>query len=378
MNFKDFTLCPSLLDSIHAIGYKTPTAIQQQAIPAILAKHDVLGWAQTGTGKTAAFAIPILELVARTTSKSSAIQALVVVPTRELALQVEKTFVDINADKHIKIISIFGGVSQVAQVKNLKKSPQILIATPGRLLDLIQQKLLSISQIKQLVLDEADQMLDMGFVHDIKKILRLTPRDKQTLFFSATMPQNIEEFANTILVKPTRIQVKSQSLTADKIQQFVYFSEQDKKKNLLKQIILDNPNTQILVFTRTKHGANNLVKFLQKSNITSAAIHGNKSQGARVKALEEFKNKTNKILIATDIAARGIDIDKLPLVVNYEIPNIPETYVHRIGRTARAGENGQAISMCSTQEKTDLKKIEKLTKVKIKQLKNPLEHTKVN
>lgn len=372
MNFKDFTLCPSLLDSIHTIGYTTPTAIQQQAIPAILAKQDVLGWAQTGTGKTAAFAIPILELVSQNLNHAG-LQCLVVVPTRELALQVEKTFLDINANNQIKIMSIFGGVSQVAQVKKLKKTPQILIATPGRLLDLIQQKLLSISHIKQLVLDEADQMLDMGFVHDIKKILRLTPKIKQTLFFSATMPQNIEEFANTILHKPTRIQVKSNTLTADKIQQFVYYSEQDQKKNLLKQIISDNPDKQILVFTRTKHGANNLVKFLQKSAINSAAIHGNKSQGARVKALEEFKSRTNKILIATDIAARGIDIDKLPLVVNYEIPNIPETYVHRIGRTARAGQNGQAISMCSTQEKADLKKIEKLTKVKLKELKNPIE-----
>ncbi len=365
MNFKDLQLSTPILESISKIGYKSPTSIQEQAIPSILQKRDIIGCAQTGTGKTAAFAIPILNQVYNQGDSNRAIKALVVVPTRELALQVEKTFKDIGTDLKIKTACVFGGVPANAQIRTLRQNPQILIATPGRLLDFIAQKLINIANIDYLVLDEADQMLDMGFIVDIKKILKLAPLKKQTLFFSATMPVEIEKFANTILHKPIKVQVKAKTLTAQRISQFVYHVEKEQKKDLLKQLLLDNAEQQILVFTRTKHGANNLVKFLQKSAIASAAIHGNKSQGARVKALTDFKNKSNKVLIATDIAARGIDIDKLPFVINYEIPNIPETYVHRIGRTGRAGESGVAISLCSTQEKTDLKNIQKLTGVKI-------------
>lgn len=365
MNFKDLSLSSTILESIEKIGYKIPTSIQSQAIPAILQNKDIIGCAQTGTGKTAAFAIPILNQISLHSSDSNAIAALVVVPTRELALQVEKTFKDIGGPLKIKTASIFGGVPVNAQIRTLRQNPQVLVATPGRLLDFLGQKIVKISSIKYLVLDEADQMLDMGFIHDIKKILQLTPLKKQTLFFSATMPEPIEKFAKTILKKPVKVQVKAKTLTAQKIAQYVYFAEKEQKKELLKSLLQDNAQEQILVFTRTKHGANNLVKYLQKAQIKSAAIHGNKSQGARVKALDEFKSGSNKVLIATDIAARGIDIDKLPFVINFEIPNVPETYVHRIGRTGRAGKSGVAISLCSAQEKNDLKNIQKLTGVKL-------------
>lgn len=365
MIFKDLSISSPILQAIQEVGYTTPTAIQVQAIPPILQGKDIIGCAQTGTGKTGAFAIPILEGLLNKQTSKKVVETLVLVPTRELALQVEKSFKDYSKHTAIKTIALFGGVALPPQVKALKQNPKIVIATPGRLLDLIQQKLVSISNISTLVLDEADQMLDMGFIHDIKKVLSYVPKKRQTLFFSATMPAAIEKFARTILYQPIKVEVAAKTLTAKKVAQSVYFVNQEDKKKVLHTILKNNAETQTLIFTRTKHGANNLVKYLQKVGLNSVAIHGNKSQNARVAALNNFKNNSINILIATDIAARGIDIDKLPFVINYEIPNVPETYVHRIGRTGRAGLSGEAVSLCSPQEKKDLLNIQKLTGVKL-------------
>ncbi|MDR2223088.1 MAG: DEAD/DEAH box helicase [Flavobacteriaceae bacterium] len=361
MNFKQFSLTPALYQAIEEVGYTKPTPIQEQTIPVILAGTDIIGCAQTGTGKTAAFAIPILQRLITTPRKNKAIQALVLVPTRELALQVEKNFKAYSTHLSLKTVAIFGGVPLPPQVRALRQNPEVVIATPGRLLDLIQQKIISISQISTLVLDEADQMLDMGFIHDIKKVLTYVPQKRQTLFFSATMPAPIEKFAKTILYKPTKIEVTPPARTADKVEQEVYFTSKEEKRQLLSTLLQTYPKAQTLVFTRTKHGANNLVKFLQKVELPAVAIHGNKSQNARVAALNQFKDKSIRILIATDIAARGIDIEQLPLVINFDIPNIAETYVHRIGRTGRAGATGLAISLCTPEEKKDLLNIQKLT-----------------
>ena len=359
MTFKELNISPSILKAITEIGYKQPTEIQEKAIPPALKKRDILGCAQTGTGKTAAFAIPILqELEAQ--NKSRGVKALILTPTRELAIQIEENFHAYSKYIDISCTAIFGGVPQGAQVAKIKKGVDILIATPGRLLDLVQQGIVNLSFIKILVLDEADHMLDIGFINDIKKVLAKIPVKRQTLFFSATMPKNIRKFANTILHNAVEIAVTVESTTAETVQQYVYFVEKKEKPELLIDLLKDQSIQTSLVFTRTKHGADKLVKRLGKRGINAAAIHGNKSQNARQKALENFKKHRIRVLVATDVASRGIDIENLPHVVNFELPNVAETYVHRIGRTGRAGKDGVAVSFCDQEEIKDLNNIQKL------------------
>jgi ATP-dependent RNA helicase RhlE len=362
MTFHELNLITPILDALDYEGYKTPTPIQQQAIPYILEGRDLLGCAQTGTGKTAAFAIPILQLLSNNAHHKGPrhIKALILTPTRELAIQIDESFKAYGRNLHLKHTAIFGGVSQGAQTRVLNAGIDILIATPGRLLDLISQKYIDLSTISMFVLDEADRMLDMGFIHDVKKVVARLPLKRQTLFFSATMPPDIQKLANTILHKPASVAVTPVSSTVAIIQQSIYFVNKKDKKKLLVHILRDNSILPSLVFTRTKHGADNLVKELRKTGVNAAAIHGNKSQNARQKALGDFKNNALSVLVATDIAARGIDIDDLPTVINYELPNVPETYVHRIGRTGRAGAKGKAISFCDAEEMDDLKGIQKL------------------
>lgn len=370
MEFKQLNLIPPLLKAIAETGYTTPTAIQQKAIPVILNGQDLIGCAQTGTGKTAAFALPLLQRLSEKNvhahGKIMPIRALILTPTRELAIQIGE---NINLyRKHLKLnySTIFGGVNQDRQVKEIKKGVDILVATPGRLLDLMNQKLVFLDKIEVLILDEADNMLDMGFIHDIKKILAKVPEKRQTLFFSATMPPNIRKFAHGILHKPVEVDVTPVSSTAEKVNQSVYFIEKKEKIKLLTSLLKQFKQDRTIVFSRTKHGADKIVKLLAKNGLRAAAIHGNKSQNARQKALGEFKENHLKILIATDIAARGIDIEQLPMVINYDLPNVPETYVHRIGRTGRAGLEGNAISFCDVEERPYLSDIEKLIGLKIK------------
>lgn len=360
MKFKNLNIISPIIEAIDLAGYKEATEIQQKAIPVILGRNDIIGCAQTGTGKTASFAIPMLQLLEQQPITKKCIRALVLVPTRELAIQVATNFETYSKKLPLKHLAIFGGVSQEAQINKLKKNIDILIATPGRLLDLIATKHVSLSNIEILVLDEADRMLDMGFAKDVKKVLSTIPIKRQTLFFSATMPPEIRKLAQSMVNNPVEINVAPVSSTAQTIQQSAYFVERDEKFNLLLTILDDSKIQRLLVFTRTKYGADKLTKKLQKSGIFAAAIHGNKSQNARQKALNDFKNNTIQVLIATDIAARGIDIDELSHVVNYELPNIPETYVHRIGRTGRAGMQGVAISFCEQEERKDFKNIQKL------------------
>lgn len=371
-NFKDLNLIQPIQKALDELGYENPTPIQQQAIPNVLAKKDVLGCAQTGTGKTAAFAIPILQLLEQTKSQNQRknIKALIVTPTRELAIQIEESFADYGKHLPLKHAVIFGGVKQNPQVGKLRNGIDILVATPGRLLDLINQKIISLKDIEIFVLDEADRMLDMGFIHDIKKLLQILPKQRQNLFFSATMPKPIQELANTILHQPVKVEVTPESTTAETIQQAIYYVDKDNKIPLLHGLIKDQIKESVLVFTRTKHGADKLVKALAKLNVSGAAIHGNKSQNARQNALNNFKDKKIQVLVATDIAARGIDIDLLKYVVNFEIPNIPETYVHRIGRGGRAGAEGIAISLCDIDEKAYVKDIEKIIGMKIPEAAN--------
>ncbi|AJH15383.1 DEAD/DEAH box helicase [Myroides profundi] len=364
MNFKDLALTQEIQTALTKIGYSTATEIQQKAIPPILEGTDVIGTAQTGTGKTAAFAIPILQKLHSTPKSTKGIRALILVPTRELAIQVKDSFLDYSTELPLKTVTLFGGVPLPPQVRALKQHPEIIVATPGRLLDLINQKIVKLSNLEILVLDEADQMLDMGFIHDLKKILKFVPTKRQSLFFSATMPKEIEQFARTIVYKPVKIEVAAQVITATTIEQQVYYTEKKDKKALLHTILKENTEST-LVFTRTKYEANNLVKYLQKVNMVAMAIHGNKSQSARVKALDDFKNKKINILIATDIAARGIDISKLPFVINYDIPDKPETYVHRIGRTGRAGVQGVAMCFCTPEQRKELKDIQRFTGIKM-------------
>ncbi|PQA55037.1 DEAD/DEAH box helicase [Siphonobacter curvatus] len=369
MNFQDLNLIKPILRALTDTGYTQATEIQHTAIPPILQGKDMIGCAQTGTGKTAAFAIPVLQLLHQKAPVKPGIRALVLTPTRELAIQIDENFQTYGKYLPIKRLSIFGGVPQGKQVTALKRGVDILIATPGRLLDLIQQGHISLSQVELLILDEADRMLDMGFINDVKKILTKLPAAKQTLFFSATMPTAIRKFANTILRRPVEINVTPVSSTAKTVQQSVYFVEKKQKTGLLVTLLKDASIRRTLVFTRTKHGADKLVKQLAQTGIQAAAIHGNKSQNARQKALNDFRDSRIRVLVATDIASRGIDIDELPHVVNYEIPEVPETYVHRIGRTGRAGFNGVAVSFCDSEEKADWMNIQKLIGLRMPMMK---------
>lgn len=363
MSFENLKLIEPILRALKTEGYTIPTPIQEQSIPIILDRKDLLGCAQTGTGKTAAFAIPILQILesGKIYDKSPrAIKCLILTPTRELAIQIGESFAAYGRHTGMKHTVIFGGVSQGSQVSALKSGVDILIATPGRLLDLINQKFVHLHYLKIFVLDEADRMLDMGFINDVKKIITKIPQKRQTLFFSATMPAEIQKLANTILVDPEKVEVTPVSSTADTIDQSMYFVEKGDKKKLLIHLLSDKAIKSALIFTRTKHGADKIVKDLVKAGIKTEAIHGNKSQNARQKALSNFKSGQLKALIATDIAARGIDIEELSHVINYELPNVPETYVHRIGRTGRAGSSGIALSFCDDEEMEYLKDIEKL------------------
>ncbi|MBW4888704.1 DEAD/DEAH box helicase [Mucilaginibacter sp. HMF5004] len=363
MLFEDLKLIEPILKALKHEGYTNPTPIQEQAIPIVLERKDLLGCAQTGTGKTAAFAIPILQILHQDRlqhKEQKTIKALILTPTRELAIQIDESFAAYGKHTGLKHLVIFGGVSQHHQVETLKRGVDILVATPGRLLDLVNQKFVHLDHIKVLVLDEADRMLDMGFVVDVKKIIGKLPQKRQTLFFSATMPKEIQALANSILHNPEKVEVTPVSSTADTIQQGLYFVDKNDKKNLLIHILKDKTIQTALVFTRTKHGADKVVKDLTRAGITAEAIHGNKSQNARQRALTNFKNRTTRILVATDIAARGIDVDELTHVINYELPNVPETYVHRIGRTGRAGLSGIALSFCDADEGEFLYDIHKL------------------
>ena len=368
MKFEDLKLHPAILKALKDENYTEPTSIQAQAIPLVVEKHDVLGSAQTGTGKTAAFAIPIIQHLINNSRHEKGrrrIKALVVTPTRELAIQIGDSFNAYGKYSNLQNTVIFGGVPQNPQVRQLQKGVDILVATPGRLLDLINQNHISLQHIKYFVLDEADRMLDMGFIHDINKLLKLLPKQRQSLFFSATMPKKIVKLSQQILVNPKKVAVNPVSSTAETIQQEIYFTNKSDKKNLLLHILKNQELEQVLLFSRTKHGADRIVRNLRHKKIESAAIHGEKSQNQRQKALLRFKKGEIRVLVATDIAARGIDIDKLRYVINYDIPNEPETYVHRIGRCGRAGEEGVAISLCEPEENAYVKSIEKLIKLKI-------------
>lgn len=363
MAFKKLELIEPILKALSDEGYTTPTPIQQQAIPLVLQKKDLLGCAQTGTGKTAAFAIPILQLLYNEKNQEKGkkqIKALILTPTRELAIQIDESFAAYGKYTGLTHAVIFGGVSQFHQTNQLKNGIDILVATPGRLLDLMSQGFIGLQYLKIFVLDEADRMLDMGFIHDVKRVIIKLPAKRQTLFFSATMPAEIQSLANALLTNPSKVEVTPVSSTVDAIDQSLFFVDKSNKAALLLYLLKTNNIQTALVFTRTKHGADKVVKILQRENITAAAIHGNKSQNARQNALSSFKNGNLRVLVATDIAARGIDIDELTHVINFELPNVPETYVHRIGRTGRAGNTGIALSFCDHEERTELKDIQKL------------------
>ena len=368
MTFKDLGIIESILKALETEGYTHPTPIQEQSIPILLNRKDLLGCAQTGTGKTAAFSIPIIQHIHNSkihVKGKRKITALIVTPTRELAIQIGENCTKYSRFTHVNNTVIFGGVKQGPQTNALRNGVDILIATPGRLLDLMNQGYISLKDIKHCVLDEADHMLDMGFIHDIRKIIAALPDKRQSLFFSATMPQSIVKLSHSILGNPEKVTIKPKQATAEKVEQALYYVSKKSKTKLLTHIIQENDIDSVLVFSRTKHGANKIVKQLGKVQIKAEAIHGNKSQGARQRALENFKNRDTRVLIATDIAARGIDVDELELVINYDLPNIPETYVHRIGRTGRAKKSGLAISFCNIEERTYLKDIQKLIDQKI-------------
>ena len=373
MLFEDLSLSKSIQRAVFEEGYTSPTPIQEKAIPFILAGKDLVGCAQTGTGKTAAFAIPIIHNLHRmvgSSKKTKEIRCLVVTPTRELAVQIGESFDTYGKYTNLRQLTIFGGVSQVPQVDQLKKGVDILIATPGRLLDLHKQGFVNFDSLHYLVLDESDLMLDMGFINDVRKIVKLVPTNRQTLLFSATMPMAIRELADSFLTKPEYVSVTPVSSTAEIIQQQVYFVDKSDKRGLLYHLIRNENLSNVLVFVRTKHGADNVVKALKKQGVNAEAIHGDKSQTARQRVLDSFKNKEITVLVATDIAARGIDIESLPYVINFDLPNIPETYVHRIGRTGRAGNGGISISFCGKDEEVYWKDIQKLIKVNVKTIKD--------
>lgn len=370
MTFSDLNLIGTLTEALTKKGYTTPTPIQQQSIPHILEGKDIFGCAQTGTGKTAAFALPILQLIhAKGNTPKGVIKALILAPTRELALQISENFHAYGKGTNIRHAVVFGGVSQFAQVNALKQGVDVLVATPGRLLDLMNQGYIKLNNIEYFVLDEADRMLDMGFINDIKKIIAKLPAKKQTLFFSATAAPEIMKLANTLLQNPVRVTVTPVSTAAELVKQSVYYVNKADKRDLLRHVLNNNNIEHALVFTRTKRGADKVVKELIKSGIKAEAIHGNKSQGARERALKGFKNRTIRVLVATDIASRGIDVDKLSHVINFEMPEQAETYVHRIGRTGRAGESGVALSFCDRDEMDYLKDINKLIKKTIEVVK---------
>ena len=374
MTFQELDLIEPILKAVEAVGYTHPTPIQEQAIPVLLTNQDLLGCAQTGTGKTAAFAIPIIQQIVLNKQQNNRyrkIKALVITPTRELAIQIGDSFSDYSKFTNLKNTVIFGGVKQGSQTQELKFGVDILVATPGRLLDLMNQGFISLKDVEYFVLDEADHMLDMGFIHDIKKIIKKLPIRRQSLFFSATMPNEIIELSREILGNPYKITIKPEQATAEKVEQAVYFVEKSNKNQLLLHILEGGKINSTLVFSRTKHGCDKIVKFLAKSSIKAEAIHGNKSQNARQKALNNFKSDDTKVLIATDIAARGIDVDELALVINFDLPNVPETYVHRIGRTGRAKASGVALSFCATDERPYLKDIQKLIDQKIQVINHP-------
>ncbi len=368
MQFNKLEIIKPILDALKDKNYTEATPIQQKAIPLILKKHDVIGSAQTGTGKTAAFAIPIIQHIHEMeTGKKNRreIKALIVTPTRELAIQIDENIKAYSKYTAVRHAVIFGGVPQNKQVAQLKNGVHILVATPGRLLDLINQRIVSLREVKIFVLDEADRMLDMGFIHDIKRLLNILPNNRQSLFFSATMPKSIVALSKTILRNPKKVEVSPVSSTAETIQQYLYYTNKKTKKDLLLHILKDEKIDQVLLFSRTKHGADKIAKNLKKQKIQAAAIHGDKAQNQRQKALTQFKAGEIRVLVATDIAARGIDIDKLKYVINYDIPNVAETYVHRIGRSGRAGEAGNAISICEPEENAFIRDIEKLIAQKI-------------
>ncbi|MCF7831197.1 DEAD/DEAH box helicase [Candidatus Gracilibacteria bacterium] len=364
MQFTNLNLIPQILNAIKVKGYTTPTPIQAQAIPVLLQGRDLMGCAQTGTGKTAAFAIPILQRLQKEKESgrwSRDIKALIITPTRELAIQIDESFTDYGQGLGFRHTVIFGGVKQFSQVRKLRSGIDILVATPGRLLDLINQKIVNLQNLKFFVLDEADRMLDMGFVHDVKKIISKLPPKRQSLFFSATMPPSITGLAETLLTNPACIKVTPTASTAETVTQHMYLVDKKDKRSLLTHILQDpTVITSALVFTRTKHGADKIARFINESGIRADAIHSNKSQNARQNILKKFKNKETRVLVATDIAARGIDIDELSHVINFEIPNEPETYVHRIGRTGRAKKSGIALSFCDKDEQGFVRDIHKL------------------
>jgi ATP-dependent RNA helicase RhlE len=363
MTFKELNISEPILKALIGKNYETPTPIQEKAIPVALGGRDLLGIAQTGTGKTAAFAIPIIQHLnqPQLRTKKREIKALILTPTRELAIQVSECFRDYGRYTDVRHTVIFGGVNQNPQVDALKSGTDILVATPGRLLDLINQGFISLEHISHFVLDEADRMLDMGFIHDIKRILPLLPTRKQTLFFSATMPDAITNLSKSILYKPVRVEVAPVSSVVDTIEQHLYFVEKPQKSELLVSLLKQECDKSVLVFSRTKHGADKIAKTLNRKGIDCEAIHGNKSQGARQRALTNFKSGATRVIVATDIAARGIDIANLELVINYDLPDVAETYVHRIGRTGRAGNRGTALTFCSQDERLMVRDIQKLT-----------------
>jgi ATP-dependent RNA helicase RhlE len=372
MNFESLSIIEPILKSLKEEGYTIPTPIQVQAIPIILKGTDLIGCAQTGTGKTAAFAVPILQLLSagRSFDRKRKIRSLIVTPTRELAIQIEESFKTYGRFTNLTCTVVFGGVNQNSQTNVLRSGVDILVATPGRLLDLMNQGYISLKEIEIFVLDEADRMLDMGFIHDVRRIIAALPEKRQSLFFSATMPPEIVKLANTIVYKPVKVEVTPSASTVDIISQYVYFIDKGNKNAMLIDLLKDENIKTALVFTRTKYGADKVAKVLKRKNITAEAIHGDKAQNARQKALTGFKAQTTRVLVATDIAARGIDVDDLEFVINYEIPNISETYVHRIGRTGRAGANGTAISFCDAGEMEYLRDIEKLITKKIQVVKD--------
>ena len=364
MTFHDLQLNRAMLAAVKRVGYKEPTPIQVRTIPQILKGRDIVGCAQTGSGKTAAFALPIVQLLEPVRGKKP-IRALVLAPTRELAAQIDEEFGKFSRGSSLRHVAVFGGVGQQPQVNALKRGVDIVVATPGRLQDLMNQGFISLDRIEFFVLDEADRMLDMGFINDVKRIIKRLPARRQTMLFSATMPQAIQDLSRSILTDPVKVEANPQATTVESIAQSIYFVESGDKRALLKHILNDPASERVLVFTRTKHRANNLARQLNRARIPAEAIHGNKSQTARTKALAQFKSGRTAVLVATDIAARGLDIDSVTHVINFDLPNLPESYVHRIGRTARAGASGIAYSFCAVDERKYLHDIEKLIRMPI-------------